>query len=184
MRLSRAPTTSAIVERYDLCGQSVALSYTKARREAGLWRPGPRGPDSNRHLSDGQAVALPVELPRGRARRCSDRTDAAQDGQFGRPVCPGRGEHSPALVLRNVPRLRVASIRAPGRPKRDKASEDHETYADNEDVDPESHREEDDNEDRHNQHAPNAERSLRVTRVPGEELHQTCQAGLHNTQAM
>jgi hypothetical protein len=26
------------------------LSYMKARREAGLRRPGPRGPDSNRHV--------------------------------------------------------------------------------------------------------------------------------------
>src|SRR6266581_9546314 len=46
---------------------SLRLSYPKARLTAGLRCPGPRGPDSNQHLSAGQA-ALPVELPRGRTR--------------------------------------------------------------------------------------------------------------------
>lgn len=49
------------------------LSYSKARLTAGLRCPGPQGPDSNRHLSAGQAVALPVELPRGRPRGVSTR---------------------------------------------------------------------------------------------------------------
>ena len=40
------------------------LSYAKARLEAGLRCPGPRRPDSNRHLSNGRLVALPVELLR------------------------------------------------------------------------------------------------------------------------
>lgn len=44
------------------------MGYSKARLTAGLRCPGPRRPDSNRHLSAGQAVALPVELPRGRTR--------------------------------------------------------------------------------------------------------------------
>ena len=44
------------------------MGYSKARLSAGLRCPRPRGPESNRHLSAGQAVALPVELPRGRAR--------------------------------------------------------------------------------------------------------------------
>jgi hypothetical protein len=49
------------------------LSYSKARRTAGLLCPGPRRPDSNRHLSAGQAIALPVELLRGRAKGLSRR---------------------------------------------------------------------------------------------------------------
>src|SRR5262249_52841459 len=47
---------------------SLRLSYPKARLAAGLRCPGPRGPDSNRHPPNGQFVALPVELPRDRAR--------------------------------------------------------------------------------------------------------------------
>jgi hypothetical protein len=64
MRESSAMTT----ERYDVRGQSGLLVEVPTRRpaRAGLRCPGPRGPDSNRHHSDGQSGALPVELPRGR----------------------------------------------------------------------------------------------------------------------
>src|SRR5947209_15682997 len=64
---------------------SLRLSYPKARLTAGLRCPGPRGPDSNRHLSDGQSVALPVELPRGRTRGLR-RVSIDRKSFFGTPL--------------------------------------------------------------------------------------------------
>src|SRR6058998_2145757 len=49
------------------------LSYSKARLTAGLRCPGPRAPESNRHLSNGQLAALPIELPRDRVVRVAIR---------------------------------------------------------------------------------------------------------------
>ena len=75
--------------------------------QAGLRCPGPRRPDSNRHLSAGQAVALPIELLRGRAR------GVAMHGSDRK--MPGRGKRrrdpaiaSEATKLGNVAR-RAAS---------------------------------------------------------------------------
>jgi hypothetical protein len=67
------PTVPLDSPRYHAVGQlAKLLSYTKARRDAGLRRPGPRRPDSNRHLFNGQLTALPIELLRGRGNRCSE----------------------------------------------------------------------------------------------------------------
>lgn len=50
-------------EKYD--GRAEYQAKQKAHGgpiAAGLRGPGPRGPESNRHLSDGRSAALPVEL--------------------------------------------------------------------------------------------------------------------------
>jgi hypothetical protein len=101
VELETAPATPPIISgigRATIRADSRAscselLTRRPAARRAFLC-PGPRGPDSNRHPSDGQSGALPVELPRGRASRCTASARRAQDGQSGRPDCSGHGDQS------------------------------------------------------------------------------------------
>src|SRR3954452_8678362 len=60
------------------------LSYTKARLSAGLRCPWAQEAGLEPASSEGQSVALPLELPLGRAAECRVEMAGAQDGLCGR----------------------------------------------------------------------------------------------------